>query len=103
VAAKKMGPSASEIIDSYVPPESLAGHGHKPSGRHRLQIDVSDSLLQELDRIKGKGELTTRAAVVRKAVKVYGMLLDASEKAHMVKVTNYYDSVIAAFPVELIR
>jgi metal-responsive CopG/Arc/MetJ family transcriptional regulator len=44
--------------------------------KHRLQFDLTPEALKQLDEIKNKANLNTRAEVVRNALRLYTWCLD---------------------------
>lgn len=70
--------------------------------KERVQFDFSPEALQRLDEIKGKVEATTRAEVVRNALRLYEWLVDEVDPDNTIKVFDKNDQAIAIFKARLL-
>lgn len=70
--------------------------------KERVQFDFSPEALQRLDEIKEKMEATTRAEVVRNALRLYEWLVNEIDPGSTIKVVDKNDKTTAIFKANLL-
>ena len=70
--------------------------------KERVQFDFSYEALQRLDGVKAKTGATTRAEVVRNALRLYEWLVDEVDAEGTVKVFDKNNEVTSIFKAQLL-
>ena len=70
--------------------------------KERVQFDFSHEALLRLDEVKEKTGATTRAEVVRNALRLYEWLVNEVDAEGTVKVFDKYNEVTSIFKAQLL-
>ncbi len=70
--------------------------------KERVQFDFAPEALQRLDEIKEKTEATTRAEVVRNALKLYEWIVNEVDPDSTIKVFDKNNEAVAIFKAKLL-
>lgn len=70
--------------------------------KERLQFDFSPEALRRLDEMKENTQATTRAEVVRDALRVYEWLVSEVDPDNTIKVFDKKNNLIASFSAKLL-
>ncbi len=71
--------------------------------KERLQFDFTPESLERLDRMKEQSQASTRAEVVRNALRLYEWFLNDVEPEHTIKVFDQNNELVSAFKARLLR
>lgn len=71
--------------------------------KERLQFDFTPESLERLDRMKEQAQASTRAEVVRNALKLYEWFLNDVEPDSTIRVYDKDNELISAFKARLLR
>ena len=71
--------------------------------KERLQFDFTPESLVRLDHMKEQAQASTRAEVVRNALKLYEWFLNDVEPDSTIKVFDKDNELISAFKARLLR
>ncbi len=72
-------------------------------GKERLQFDFTAESLERLDRMKEQAQASTRAEVVRNALKLYEWFLNDTEPDSTIQVLDKDEKLVFAFKARLLR
>ena len=70
--------------------------------KERLQFDFTPESLERLDRMKEQAQASTRAEVVRNALRLYEWFLNDVDLEHTIKVFDQNNEVVSAFKARLL-
>lgn len=73
------------------------------NNKERLQFDFTPEALERLDRMKDQAQASTRAEVVRNALKLYEWFLNDVEPEDTIKVFDKGNEVISVFKARILR
>src|SRR6266700_5976851 len=99
---KQASISDSELVDRFsllsvsTLQEEVIKH-MDTKNKERLQFDFTPESLERLDRMKELAQASTRAEVVRNALKLYEWFLNDIEPENTIKVFDKDNEIISAF------
>lgn len=70
--------------------------------KERVQFDFSPEALQRLDEIKEKTKATTRAEVIRSALKVYEWIVNEVDPDNTITVSDKNNDPVSIFKAKLL-
>ena len=83
-------------------PVSRQGAVEKREQTKRYQIDFTDEVLRHIDRIRAKLGFSTRAMVVRNALRMYQWFTDEVDPDDIVTIKDKDGVLVAQFRAELL-
>ena len=70
--------------------------------KQRVQFDFTPEALKSMDEIKNRTGATTRAEVVRSAIKLYDWFTDEVKEDYVVEVQDRQGNVVFKIPAKLL-
>lgn len=75
----------------------------EPKTKERLQFDFTLEALERLDRMKEQTQASTRAEVVRNALRLYEWFINDVDLESTIKVFDKDNELVTAFKARLLR
>ena len=74
----------------------------KANNKQRIQFDFSTEALQRLEDLKDKVDASTKAEVIRNALKLYEWLVSQADSDHIIEIKDQNNDVIFRIPAKVL-